>query len=525
MAKKLRSSSCCGRGARIGKSIVRNASKSMEKTMVRQAKSLFKNPFEVLPDYDDAESKKRFRKIYKQLEKVNKIKDDLKKLEKRAKKKNLAGAVAGTLLIAHAEKAPFLAAAKLPSGTVYYAQRGKAPKEYLIASQHTKDPFYRLLGIRDIALKYQLHVYSWNTGFVSTGLKPNPPKEFVDFIINTLDYNKTDNYVYCTHLSTEQVVNKKITDTPYIYIHWRSAQIKIGICQQCASKKENTLFSLTKYVLADDINDDFSISVIGSILKNDSLENNVETEFIDDYLAGKLSDHQFIEKNMNKRHEQLATKDQQVYVLNGTKFDSAKEFIQALDPNKYEKQALNKLVTLHQKPIIVSDATPNDVLAKYWDDYGEDIIYDITNDKDLTKQIMSLSESEGTKIKTAFEIKTKKEVLKHLPRYKSLPNPAEYADELARIYRVQGKEKLFSALRSPPKHPKKRAIAYGMLLVINKYADMKWKFSKIDIESGEFIKPYLDVLLNGNPKKYHESLQQVVTSCGFPESLDKYKIS
>jgi hypothetical protein len=525
MARNIGSGSCCGGGPRIRKSIVRNASKSMEKTMVNQSKTLFENPLIVLPEYDDKESKKRFRKIQKHLKKVDKIKDETKKLEKKAKKKDLSGAVAGTLLVAHAEKAPFLAAAKLPTGIVHYAQRGQAPKEYLIAAQHFDDPFYRILGIRDIALKYHLHVYSWDEGFVSTGLTANPPKEFIDFVTNTLDYKKNGNVIHCSHLKKNQILKKKVVDQPYLHIHWDSADVDVGICKDCADKKKNTIFSLTKYLLADDIADDFSLSVVGCIIKDNPMKEDIETKFIDDYLAGKLSDYLFIEKNMNYRHEQIADTDQQVYIINGKRFEESDDFINALNPNEYEKKALQLLVSLHQKPIIVSNETPNDILSEYWDSYGFNIINDIINDEQLIDEIMALSESPSVKVKTAFEIKNKQQVLNLLPRYKGLPDIAEYADNLARIFRLQGKQKLFSALRSLPNHPKKRAIAYGMLLAINKQADVKWKFSKIDIESGEFLKPYLTKLLKGKPEEYHESLQHVLTGSGFSESLDEYKKS
>ncbi len=525
MARKVRPASCCGGAARVGKSIVRNASKSMEKTMIKQAKSLYDNPLKVLPDYEDKESKKRFKKIKKLLEKVNNVKKDVKKLEKISKKRNLSGAVAGTMLIAHNEKAPFLAAAKLPTGTVYYAQRGQSPKEYLIAAQHTDDPLYRIFGIRDIALKYHLHIYSWDSGFVSTGLSPKPPKEFVDFVSNTLDYEKDKNVVHCPHLSIDAITDEKLITVPYLHLYWKSADFHIGLCRNCASKKNNTIFSLTKYVLADDITDDFSLNVVGSIIKDKPMETTVETEFIDEYFSGKTSDYLFIKKNMDHRREQLQDKDQEVYILNGSNYESKEEFIEALHPNSFEKHALVKLLSLHQKPIIVSDVSPNDVLSTFWDEYGFDIINDITNDEEITNEIISLKENPSVMIKTAFEIKKKQDVLNHLPRYKSLPDIADYVDKLARIYRVQGKKKLFSALRSPPEHPKKRAIAYGLLMVINKHADSKWKYSKIDIESGEFLKPHLSKLLKGDPEEYHKTLQQVLTASGFSESLNEYKIS
>jgi hypothetical protein len=525
MVKTIRPASCCGGAARVGKSIVRNASKSMEKTMIKQAKSLFENPFKVLPEYTDKESKKRFKKVRKHLEKVNKVKEDVSKLEKLSKKMNLSGAVAGTMLIAHNEKAPFLAIAKLPMGSVHYAQRGQAPKEYLIAAQHTDDPFFRIFGIRDIALKYHLHIYSWDSGFVSTGSSPSPPKEFVDFVANTLEYQKEGNVVHCSHLSKETIINEKLVSQPYLHLYWKSADLHVGICEQCASQKKNSIFSLTKYVLADDITDDFDLDVIGSIIKDDPTESIGETDFIDDYFSGKLSDYLFIKKNMDQRREELQDKDQVVYILDGSHYNSRKDFIEALHPNSFEKKALEKLLSLHQKPIIVSDVSPNDVLSKYWEDYGFDIINDITNEEEITDEILSLTENPSVMIKTAFEIKKKQEVLNHLPHYKSLPDIASYADKLARIYRVQGKQKLFSTLRSPPEHPKKRAISYGLLMVINKHSDSKWKYSKIDIESGEFLKPYLSKLLEGNPEEYHETLQQVLTASGFSESLDEYKIS
>jgi hypothetical protein len=523
MARKLRRASCCGGATSVGRSIVRNASKTMEKNMIRQAKTLFDNPLKVIPEVKDAESEKRFKKIKKQLEKVDSIKDDVKKLEKIAKKRSLAGAVAGTLLIAHSEKAPFLAIAKLSSGTVHYAQRGQAPKEYLIAAQHTDDPFYRIFGIRDIAFKYHLHVYSWDSGFISTGIKPNPPREFIDFVLNSLDHIKEGTIVHCAHISKNDIIKENLSDHPYLHIQWRSADVHVGICQQCASNEKNTIFSLTKYLLADDIDEDFSLSVIGSIVKDNAIDTQNETQFMDDYFSGEFTDFQFIQKNMSHRHEKLADKDQQVYILDGTHYEDKDEFIKALNPNSFEKKALKKMLSIHQKPIIVSDATPNDVLSLHWESYGKDIIYDILEDEKLTNDILSLSDSPSVMVKTAYEIKNKQNVLAKLPSYQSLPDIASYADELARIYRVQGKQKLFSALRSPPNHPKKRAIAYGMLLVINKQSDMKWKFSKIDIESGEFIKPYLNILLNGKPDQYHESLQQVLTSCGFSESLEKYR--
>ena len=141
------------------RTFARTASKSMEKNLINNAKKLKNDPFLVLPKYNDNYSKKTFKKINKGLEKVNNNKENIDKLEKLSNKKSLDGAVAGTILLAHSERAPYLAVAKIPTGDVTYAQRGKAEKLKLIAAQHFDNPIFRLFGIRDIALKRNIYIF------------------------------------------------------------------------------------------------------------------------------------------------------------------------------------------------------------------------------------------------------------------------------------------------------------------------------------------------------------------------------
>jgi hypothetical protein len=53
---------------------------------------------------------------------------------------------------------------------------------------------------------------------------------------------------------------------------------------------------------------------------------------------------------------------------------------------------------------------------------------------------------------------------------------------------------------------------------------MKWKFSKVEIESGEFLQPYIDTLLNASSELYHDSLQKVINASGSSENLNEYLI-
>ena len=519
----MRRTACCA-GGKLRKSIVRNASKSMEKKTVAQAKKLFENPFLVLPSFEDKDSKKAFKKTKKQLTKVNKSKNDVKKLEKISKKRNLAGAVAGTLLIAHAEKAPFLAAASMPNAQITYAQRGNASKEQLIAVQYVTDPFLRVLGIRDIALKNDIYIYSWDDGFLSTGKENNPPHDFVSFVIKKAGLEHNNGFASCSHLSSSVLKEKKAVVDPYIHIYWKSAQLTLGVCQQCAQKKENTLFSMTKYLIAPDIADDFDVFIVGELIK-DSEETNVSSFFVDDYFTGKLSDEQLIEKNMKQRMRDLKELNKKMFVLDSVSFGEDKDtFIEALHPNEAEAFALSFILDRVNHPVVVKNATPNSVLNLFWDEYVEELLSSIIDDDHIVEELANLQDTPASIVKTALTFKKRRKILENLPRYKKLPMLADFADHLTRVYKTRGKNRVLTELKDIPDSTKAKAMSYGFLLALDEAKDKKWKFSTVEIESGEFLQPYIEQLLQATANQYHEALQQLLTASGHSEDLSSYKI-
>ena len=334
------------------RTFARTASKSMEKNLIDNALQLKEDPYIVLPNYTDSYSEKCFKKIKKGLDKINRFKDDVDKLEKFSNKRELDSAVAGTLLISHSKKAPYLAVLKLPTGDITYAQRGRADKEKLIASQHFDNPLLRLLGIRDIALKKNLHIYSWDDGFISSGLENKPPKDFINFVLNKTDLKIKNNYVTCNHISDDIIKNKKEIDSPYLYINWISANVSIGVCKTCANTKTNTIFNITKFMIEPDISNDFSIEIIGQLIKGNKTFN-YETEYIDEYLSGKISDLILIEKNMKNRENLIKDSEEKILILNGKSYGSnIMDFIKALKPNKFEKMGLEFIINNIEKPII-----------------------------------------------------------------------------------------------------------------------------------------------------------------------------
>jgi hypothetical protein len=502
------------------RTFARTAAKSMEKRLVENAKKLKEDPYLILPDYEDNYSSRNFDKIKRSLDKVSRFSDDPKKLEKLSYKRGLDGALAGSILIAHSEKAPYLAVAKYPTGDIPYAQRGRADKEKLIAVQHFDNPVLRLLGIKDIALKRRLHVYSWDEGFVSTGLDADPPEEFVSFLVKKTGFSYKNGVAICGDLKPEVVKNKEFTKKNYLRIHWKSADVIVAVCEDCAKSKKNTLFQMTKYLVEPDLSTDFEIEVMGQVVKQKD-QGPGETQDIDKYLSGELTDYEFITTNMKQREQSLRDSDEKVLILDGVSYGAnTEEFIKALKPNKYEAEGLQLILEEVDEPVVFDNATPNKVLESYWKDYGLDAIISIIDDEDMAKKFFSLDDTPSDIFQLVFNYKERQKILSQLPRYKNLPPLAKFVDNIARTYKTFGVKEALSEIKRRPDNPKGKSLAFAFLLVFGKGKDKKWQYSPVEIEYGEFLKDYAKKLLESKPEKYHKALQELLTTSGSSENID-----
>ncbi|RLF33766.1 MAG: hypothetical protein DRN08_05205 [Thermoplasmata archaeon] len=507
---------------RIMRTFARTASKSQEKSLVENAKKLRENPFLILPECIDEKCRKHFRGIKKRLEKINRFKDDMKKLEKLSKKKGLEGALAGTLLLALSGKAPYLGVMRFPTGDITYAQRGKADKEKLIAMQHLDNPIMRLLGIKDIAIKKELHVYSWDKGFICTGQKPNPPPGFITFILNKIGVPYKKNVAACRHIEIENAKKKKFLEKNYLRIHWRSANTTIAICEDCAKNTKNTIFTISMYLLAPNLSDDFNIEVITQITKHRKRQESSQKEnrYLKDYLTGKLTDYEFIQKKVAYEKETLKESSRKLLILDGISYGSdIKKFLDALKPKKFERAGLQFILERIEKPLIVSNTTPNKILEMYWKQYGTEIIDTIIQDRNMAKSLAQLDETPSNILKTAFEYKKRKQILSQLPHYQSLPPLAEYADHIAKTYKALGEKKAIGEIKKRPNDTKGKSLAYAFLLALEKNEDTKWQYTPIEIEYGEYLKKYAKNLLDSQPKNYHKALQELLRATGSTEII------
>jgi len=511
---------------RMTRTFARTAAKSVEKNLVENAKKLKEDPHLILPEYTDNYSRKYFEKIKKSLDKVHKFNDNTKKLEKLSKKRGLDGALAGTLLLAHSEKAPYLAVAKFHDGDVTYAQRGKADKEKLIAVQHFDDPVLRLLAIKDVALKKRLHVYSWDGGFVSTGIEARPPKEFIDFTISKIGILDKKDVAACEHIDVESAKRKEFLKKNYLLINWKSADKIIAICEDCAKSTKNTMFNITRYILEQDISDDFSIDVVGQLVKHKESRAGQQIPHLNEYLSGELNDSEFIKKNVEQQESSIKQSGEKLLILDGISYGrDIDAFIKALKPNKFEQEGLEFILERIEEPVVLNNATPNKVLECFWKEHGLDAICSILDDGEMAEKFFSLDDNPSNILEIVFSYKERKKILSQLPKYKSLPPLAEFANHVARTYKTFGEEKAISEMKRRPDTPKGKSLAYAFLLVFRKGDDRRWQYSQLEIEYGEFLKEYAKSLLDSKPDEYHNALQELLTASGSTENIDGSIIS
>ena len=502
------------------RTFARTATKSQEKNLIDNAKKLREDPYVILPKCTDDSYEKYFIKIRKRIEKIHRFKDDEEKLEKLSNKKGLEGALAGTFILAISEKAPYLGVFKFPTGDVTYAQRGKAEKEKLIAVQHFNEPVLRLLGITDIAFKKKLHVYSWDKEFICSGQTAHPPKEFVDFTIDKLGFSYKNNICFCSHVDPGKVKEKKFLKKYYLRIKWKSAGIVIAICTDCAKSTKNTMFNISKNMLTPDLSEDFEIDVVAEVIKQKDSTDQQETLHLEEYLSGKLTDQEFINKNVKSQEEQVKQSDEKILVLNGVSYGSdVGGFIDKLKPKKYERDALEYMLEKIDEPLVVSDVTSNRVLEMYWEAYAKDFIKSIVDDKKMADSFFKLDDTPSNILAMVVEYKDRQKVLSQLPNFESLPPLATFADNIARTYRTFGKKNALGEIKKRPDTPKGRSVAYAFLLVFEKGKDTKWKYSKDEIEYGEFLTQYAKYLIDVEPKKYTKTLQDLLTACGSNEKI------
>ena len=490
---------------------IRVATKVQEKEIKEMALQLKKNPLMVLPECQNECRKCYFKGLRAKIEKIEGA--DERKLEKYSSGKDLAAAVAGTILLADS-KISYFAAKKIGNTTYVYARKGKARDEKLLAVQNFKDPHIRMLGIMDIASKKKIYVYSVQNKMICRGNNPAPPSEFMQFVMKKLGVEKG----MCRHL----LKGEKRT---YIKIEWLPAKTEIKICEECASR--NTMMEMTKYFYSPNIENEFKAEVIGEFIScnkkcdecliSEALETKMDDSY---YIQGKIDDKKFIENWHKKVQWNIEKMHEGVIILDGICYGrDAESAMKKLKPSKWEEIALNYIFGKIEKPLIMENATPNKIISNYWNEHGNGILKEIAGDD--WEKFADRKSTPPELLERAYMETEKSKILKNLPSYKNLPPLAEFADRIARAYRVGGHTEAMKEIHGENMDVKKKAIAYAFLLAFNKAEGEEWKYSDMEKDFGRHLMRYASELLKKEGEEYGKVLQEMLTMTGSTQKLEE----
>lgn len=518
----------------------RTASKVQEKELIQKAKRLRNHPELILPSCDESCRFCPFEKIRRQLEYVSEHADDKNFLTKFASKgDHLVRAYAATLLLAIKGEVPFLAVFKTPFTEVTFAYRPGCKREKLIGVQYFDNPVLRMIGVLDLIKKKGLYVYSLDDKMVCTGRDPDPPSDFIKQAVKglktSLEVNKVKDYsVYsCPHLDAKEVIKEKPSRHPYLRIDWISPRTVISICEKCARhNKENTYLKLVLRIAAKKVHDDFEISLISkpkpTIKCNacgDLDELDINKELMTQYIEGAILDRDLMERHMETFKEHLLSSNIKHYILDNICYGiNLNEFLKKLEPDEFENKALKSVLKKVPTAVVVSKVTPNKVLMHYWQEYGRDAIYSITNDRNFSNRMFKnfdINKIAPSQILKESNFKYKQmNIINALPSYDKLPLVAKFADEIARTYKTKGSEDTVRAIEHYRSVDTKiKTVAFAFLLALKKGSSKKWQYTNTEIEFAQFLQKPALKLLKAEPEEYHESLQTLLQATGSTEII------
>ncbi len=498
----------------------KHASKVQEARLIKTARWLKEDPLKVIPECKGECLMCKFGKSKKLIEKIAARKDDQKYLAKASTRgTDLSKAVAVSLQFANEKKLPVLATAKTSKGDINYV-KGGAKEKYLLGIQHFHDPTIRLFAYHDES-KRGFYLYSWGDRIVCTGKEDRPPKGYWDKRMSSMSYNlkKTDDAYSCGHTSSGM-------PHTYISLSWKGTGYKVELCYRCARTNVNLFTHLTEGMLSKDNTESFSLS--GAYRLECKVECHgctldtgkpLPDNLCDDYYGGEISDRELIKRYEKYAREQL-NKREKLYVIGNSCYGrDINEFFEAFDYEPWEKVPIKKAIHKTSGPMILEQASINELLSGIWDTMGKDIILSITEDEDITERLYRDPEEMDTVpreiLREAYRSKEVIDRLNTIPEFENLSPEAQLAHDLAVVYKTDGAGETVSHIDNlDTGDTRLKALAFGFLVALDSGDSRRWKFNQSEIDAGLSLEKHVARLLDSQGDEYADALRDLLKMSG-----------
>ena len=505
----------------------RIASKVREKDLMEKARALMDDFELILPECAAECGSCPFKKTRARLEKISKYKDDPAKLEKFAKRGDrLARAYAATIGLVHEEKAPYLASAKYPGGTVMFALRGRTSKEKLIGAQNFDFPTWWVLGVLDIFKKKGLHFYSYGDDFVCTGKQPKPPKEYISQAAEAVGATREDGSTYsCPHASP---------GAERLEIAFVNTDAKVLVCPQCGAKNKNTLNKLAEGMAVPSILNEVDISVerpleivSGDKGLKDLRSSPVDSSLLERYASGQIGDRELIDSHFGEVHERLEERKERLYVRGDRSYGGDRDaFVAAMTSDDLEAKALGAMLADIDHAIVADPKdTVNSLMSKHWSAHGLAAMKGVVP-ADVAEEHYS-EDAETTQsplkaIRQAVKKAAHAEVTSRMPSYVGLSQHSGLVDEVVRAYKTKGSAGANAVLDADTSNDhRSRSIAHAFYLSLG-ISTKSWKYTAEEQEFGRHLSGSAKALLDSqDADAHHEAFVAFMREAGTTEDIKR----
>lgn len=497
---------------------VKATPKSLEKDLLDKAKRLAEEPALLLPKCEADCRKCSFDKTLKKMEKVAKYSGDVEYLQDLASHGDqLVRAYAATISLAASGKIPYLSSKKGPYGDVSFAVRGKVDTERLIGVQYFDDPDLRLLAFWEDARDEDLHLYSEQQRLMCSSDGPKAPRSYVDEMLDAAPYELAADR-NCGHPEAPMALE----------VAWRSAGITISICSDCAGDV-NILHHLVSRIAARDPTDDFGIGVrYAPKCVTDCGDCKLKRPFamsaglLDAYKRGTIDDLALITRYLEERKASLKSTAGELFIVGASCFGKDKEaFIKALKGSEAEVMAVAGLVRSRPTVVISAGDQAGKIITDLWPENKEALLSFVASDATYEKVLDGSGGLTPPQIvQEARRVELAKVTMAKLPEYSSRGPIATLADDLARSYKVEGKQAMVRLLdRNRPKEHRGKAVAFAFLKAVGEADSKTWQFTREEMDYGVYLADFAKALLEGEGEAYHDALVNLLTASGASEEL------
>ncbi len=476
---------------------------------MQRAVDLAKDPELLRPRCIGSCRRCHFDKPLKKIASMASYIDDSEKLVKAASRGSdaMVKAYAGTVSLAAAGKIPYLATAKMPSGDISFAVRGKVKHDKLIGVQYYDDPDMRLLAYTDVSKKRKLRMYSMEDEVLCCE-RSGFPDEYVEERLASSPY-ELDEDATCPHEASRG----------HLVLSLNDGRRTIKICRSCAGDR-NMLHHMISRMTSPEPMKEIEVHVVHSFhdMESPSLADfRIDDDHHEAYKTGKLNDRKLIDEVIKRRSNEMKSSGSAVLMIGDRNYGRDMEsFLKDLRGSEEEKAILRRFLETEFVAVLVKGDRCSEAINQLWSEHHDALIMAASSSEVLEEMGDVSAKNPNKAVSEAVMRQQAKGILADIPVYSDLGEVGGYADHLARAYKVGGPAAVKRSVESETRGYRNRAVGLAFLRAVGETSNT-WQYNKEEMEFSSYLEQFANAMMENKGDSYHDALANMIVASGSGE--------